>query len=264
MPAQVVSLQKAERLLLEVAGETSGILLLDVAADRLHHRLRRDWVAFQPEEADVLSALEDDLETKQSEMGGRALVNYLLEHCSNMVRVSDPEEMVVGDFEARLNRLYRENVTPKVLPFRTHVPLTTLRAAAGHLSEGQRVESEEWIELPPRISVRDNMFVARVTGRSMEPRIPDGSYCLFHHPDAGSVAGSRTGRLLLIQRFGEVEETAQFTVKRYRSEKEAVEDGWKHTFIRLEPLNPEFEPWLLKPDEFAVLAEFVAVIPPEE
>jgi SOS-response transcriptional repressor LexA len=96
-------------------------------------------------------------------------------------------------------------------------------------------------------------------GRSMEPKIPDGSLCVFRR----GVAGSRQGRLLLIQRFG-ADRTAEFTIKRYTSEKRAVEDGWEHARIRLEPLNPEFEPWDLAPDKFTVVGEFVRVLPPEE
>jgi hypothetical protein len=41
------------------------------------------------------------------------------------------------------------------------------------------------------------------------------------------------------------------------------EGGWRHTRITLSPLNPEFEPIEVRPedqDAFRVLAEFVAVI----
>jgi len=103
------------------------------------------------------------------------------------------------------------------------------------------------------------MFVGRVVGRSMEPTIPDGSLCVFRH----GAEGSRQGRLLLIQRPG-VERTAEFTVKRYTSVKRADGDSWEHERIRLEPLNPEFEPWDLRPDEFRVVGEFIRALPPEE
>ena len=39
------------------------------------------------------------------------------------------------------------------------------------------------------------MFVARIAGRSMEPRIPDGSLCVFR----AGVTGSREGRLVLVE-----------------------------------------------------------------
>ena len=42
------------------------------------------------------------------------------------------------------------------------------------------------------------------------------------------------------------------------------EEGWEHKLVRMTPLNPEFEPWELRPGEFLVRWEFVAVLPVEE
>ena len=39
------------------------------------------------------------------------------------------------------------------------------------------------------------MFVAQVVGKSMEPVIPDGAYCLFASP----VTGTRQGKTVLVQ-----------------------------------------------------------------
>jgi hypothetical protein len=99
--------------------------------------------------------------------------------------------------------------------------------------------------------------VAHVEGRSMEPRIPDGSLNLFRL----NPAGSRQGKILLIERFGITGESARYTVKRYTSVKRQLsEDEWEHERIRLEPLNPEFEPWDVEPQDFAVVAEWIRVI----
>jgi SOS-response transcriptional repressor LexA len=116
------------------------------------------------------------------------------------------------------------------------------------------------IEPPPHVRATPGMFAARVQGRSMEPLIPDGSLCLFRPP----AAGSRTGKKLLVEKFGTSDATAQYTVKTYQSEKRGSEDNWEHATIRMIPLNPEFEAWELTPDEFRVVGEFVAVLPPEE
>jgi len=102
------------------------------------------------------------------------------------------------------------------------------------------------------------MFVARIVGRSMEPRIPDGSLCIFRKFGAGS----REGRLVLVESL-ERGTNDRYTVKRYHSEKsQRPEGGWEHAAIRLEPLNPEFEAWYLKPEEnrYRILAEFVEVL----
>ena len=96
----------------------------------------------------------------------------------------------------------------------------------------------------------------------MEPRIPDGAYCLFGSP----VTGSRQGRVVLVRMRDEIDpETGErFTVKRYRSEKTEDENGWRHVEITLEPLNSAFEPIRLPPTDdggcVEILAEFVEVI----
>ena len=70
------------------------------------------------------------------------------------------------------------------------------------------------------------MFVAQVVGKSMEPAIPDGSYCLFRAP----VEGTRQGKTVLVQlRDATDPETGQrYTVKRYESEKATQGDSWRH------------------------------------
>ena len=54
----------------------------------------------------------------------------------------------------------------------------------------------------------------------------------------------------------------QYTVKRYRSEKEISEDGFVQTRIRLESLNPAYPSWDLEEEEgkYQVIAEFVRVL----
>jgi phage repressor protein C with HTH and peptisase S24 domain len=137
------------------------------------------------------------------------------------------------------------------------LPLYTLRAAAGRFGEDQSVAEEDWVRAPENLKLHDGMFVAHVTGRSMEPRIPDGSLNVFRAP----VVGSRQGRLVLVEMFGALDESARYTVKRYTSRKTAAPTGeWRHESIRLEPLNPEYEAFELDGGEFRVIAEWVATI----
>lgn len=144
------------------------------------------------------------------------------------------------------------------------VPHVTLRAAAGAWSEDQRridpaAFAEDWLTWDGAGRFVEGMFVARVVGDSMEPDIPNGSYCLFRPPPAGT----RQGRKLLVWHEGvEDRETGgQFTLKVYRSERSTDDDGaWRHTTIRLEPLNPAHEPLVLTPEsegEVRILAEWV-------
>src|SRR6266516_3832020 len=144
----------------------------------------------------------------------------------------------------------------------TCVPLVPLKAAAGAFSDPQIVEDEnwEWVEIETRRPLRRGMFVAQVVGRSMEPEIPEGAYCLFSSP----VEGSRQGRTVLVQlRDGKDPETGErYTVKRYQSEKTMEPDGtWHHSKITLLPNNHAFEPIILTAEDegpVQVVAEVVA------
>ena len=130
-------------------------------------------------------------------------------------------------------------------------------AAAGRFLENREVEAEGWEEAPADLRLTEDMFVAHIAGRSMEPKIPDGSLCVFRY----GVAGSRQGRLVLVERLGGGT-NERYAVKRYRSEKRQTEEGWSHERIVLESLNPEFESWELDPEEerYRVIAEFVCVL----
>jgi len=105
------------------------------------------------------------------------------------------------------------------------------------------------------------MFVAQIVGKSMEPAIPDGSYCLFRAP----VTGTRQGKIVLVQLRDaiDLDNGERYTVKRYQSEKVTDGDSWRHTRITLKPINPDFQPIELtgaEEGELQVVAEFVEVL----
>ncbi|HNX49044.1 MAG TPA: DUF1998 domain-containing protein, partial [Thermoanaerobaculaceae bacterium] len=152
------------------------------------------------------------------------------------------------------------------------VPLVPLRAAAGFFSDPRRVEEPEadWVEVETSHKLRPGMFVTQVCGESMQPLIPDGSYCLFASPIGGkageSLSGTRQGQTVLVELKGGVDpETGhRFTVKRYESEKVTEPDGtWRHTRITLRPLNHQFESIIVEnanEDELSVVATFLEVL----
>jgi SOS-response transcriptional repressor LexA len=122
----------------------------------------------------------------------------------------------------------------------------------------------EWVELNGEHKPRPGMFVAQVVGRSMEPGIQDGAYCLFAAP----VTGSRQGRTVLVQLHDATDpETGyRYTVKRYESEKARVGETLQHKRIILKPTNPAFAPIVLQDleeDEVRVVAELVEVFGPD-
>ena len=145
----------------------------------------------------------------------------------------------------------------------TCVPLFPLEAAAGAFGDPQYIEDDafEWVAVESRHRLRKGMFVAQVVGKSMEPAIRDGTWCLFRGP----VEGTRQGKTVLVQlRDATDPETGQrYTVKRYASEKVRDGDSWRHHKITLKPINPNFEPIVLTgadEGDLVVIAELVEVL----
>lgn len=268
MPSAIIATRLGQFSVLEIAlrgraAEPAGILMYDPVSERLEARLRRDWEEIaEPEDAEVLALLEDDLASKIREMSPERFLRHIEDSLSNALRVSGRESVLLGDFETTLNWLYNKHVASTVLRYRTHLPLYSCRAAAGRFGDQMRVEEEGWVEVPPGLRLSEDMFVARVVGRSMEPEIPDGSLCIFR----GNIAGSRQGKKVLVENLAESEEGGErYTVKTYRSSKVVREDGsWEHGRIVMEPLNPEFEAWEIhEGDRCRVIAEFLRVLQPD-
>jgi len=237
--------------------QPAGVILIDPATDRGWIRMRGRFDA-DAEDSEVLEALENDLRARLAELGGEASLAWLEDCLSNVLRVTERQPVAVDAFTRVIDRLFDEHVEKiEVQPFRTHLPVYTLRAAAGRLGEEMESAVEDWVPAPEGLKLSRDLFVAHVVGRSMEPRIPDGSLNLFRL----NPVGSRQGKIVLIERFGVLDETARYTVKRYTSKKvQTGEEEWRHEQIRLEPLNPEFEPWDVEPNDFAVVAEWLRVI----
>jgi SOS-response transcriptional repressor LexA len=234
-----------------------GVLLQDPESDSLRLRFRRDLESLAPlgiddEQLEVLSALADDLALKAHELGAEKLFEYLEGTLSGAIRITDREEVLVSDFDRTLDRLYLKNVPSNVLEFRTHLPKYSLRAAAGKFLENQEITAEGWIEAPENLRLAADMFVAEIAGHSMEPRIPDGSLCVFRY----GVVGSRIGRLVLAEERG-TSGNDRYAVKRYYRDPAEAERK-----ITLQSLNHDFPDWPLEPDEekYRIIAEFVRVL----
>jgi SOS-response transcriptional repressor LexA len=146
--------------------------------------------------------------------------------------------------------------------YSTHLPVYSLQAVATAFSEEQKPELLGWKKIDTRKKLDKHMFIAQVVGRSMEPTIKDGSYCIFRF-DQG---GSRNGKVVLVEsrQVTDPETNQKFTVKRYYSEKEKVEtDQWRQKKIVLSPDNKAFKDIVLENvsgDDFHVVAEFITVL----
>jgi len=238
-----------------------GVLLVDADPDSGRHalRLRTHWEDFAgPEDGAYLAALQRDFQDKIAELGARRLLKSWEDSLSHVLRVSEREAVAVDSFSRVVDRIFERHVERiPVERFRTHLPLYTMRAAAGKFGADEAVEeeAEDWVSAPEGLRLTEGMFVAHVVGRSMEPRIPDGSLNIFRAP----VVGSRQGKIVLVELIGVHE---RFTVKRYTSRKtSAGEDEWRHERVRLEPLNPEYDAFDLTPDQIKyVIAEWIQTL----
>lgn len=148
------------------------------------------------------------------------------------------------------------------MPYKTHVPIYDLYAAAGNFSEQQNLEECSWVELPDHINIKDDMFVMRVVGESMNRRIANGSWCLFR----ANPAGTRNGKIVLVQ-HREIEDPdhgGSYTIKLYHSEKTAIDGEQINTRITLKPDTNAFgySPIILdNPEEdLTVIGEYLGVI----
>ena len=173
--------------------------------------------------------------------------------------------------------ILEEATTPdeeKVVPFRrvtpkpderfaTCVPLVALQAAAGAFGDVQEDVAElddpnaEWVTWDGPRRFAKGMFVARVRGRSMEPTIPDGAYCLFRRAPLPSAPD----RPVLVRHAGptDPETGGQYTVKLYGEEKAST--GEKRIVLR--PTNADFDPMEIPSSDAAdvrVIAEVVEVL----
>jgi SAM-dependent methyltransferase/SOS-response transcriptional repressor LexA len=151
--------------------------------------------------------------------------------------------------------------------FVTCIPFYDVAAAAGAFGPDQPAvdlaDHSAWVRVD-NLKLDPDMFAIRVTGRSMEPKIPDGSICIFRGGEA--LAGTREGRIVLVALRDSVdpETGGRLTVKRYHSEKTFDPDGqYAHTRITLNPLNPDFQPIVIgqaEKEALTVVGEFVRTL----
>jgi hypothetical protein len=95
----------------------------------------------------------------------------------------------------------------------------------------------------------------------MEPKVPDGSWCLF----TTQVGGSRYGRDLVVQHrdISDPETGGSYTLKRYGRPPQAVAEGAERTcVVTLYPLNPTYKPIVVESDTdgILVIAELLMVV----
>lgn len=143
------------------------------------------------------------------------------------------------------------------------VPVHDLAASAGAFSGEQTPVPIGWMRVSASRQLTSDMFVARVVGRSMEPGIPDGSWCLFRQFTGGAPAAvTLDGRRVVAQlRTATDPDTGgAYTLKRWRVAARRDDGGVEA--VDLLPDNRNFKPLHLTPDDgdLRVIAEFLEVV----
>jgi hypothetical protein len=172
-----------------------------------------------------------------------------------------PQETInnISEDENFIQKLEQE--ISENLKYADYLPVYSLEAVAGKFGEGMEVEEEGWLKVDIRKKLNRRMFIAKVVGHSMEPRIPNNSYCVFR----AGVEGSRQGKIVLVQHndISDPDTGGKYTVKKYTSKKQITDDSWEHEEITLLPLNKKYEPIKIpnsEEGEFMVIAEFIDVL----
>ena len=205
---------------------------------------KQSWVGDKKQSSDPVVKRSKDLFVDLVKNTYRVPLSRGIKGCYVHFMDKDTERFVRSRIESSAQPRAVEaeplSVTHEVIPFRIRrvqpdpedkyvscVPLVPLRVAAGAFSDPQHVEDTgwEWVAVDTQHRLHKGMFVARVMGKSMEPLISDGAWCLFSAP----VQGTRQGKtvLVMLRDALDPESNQRFTVKRYESQKTGDGETWK-------------------------------------
>ena len=119
------------------------------------------------------------------------------------------------------------------------------------------------IEGPDNINSNINYFACKIVGESMNRVIPNGSICLFK----AYSGGSRNGKIVLVENMDIQDQdfNSAFTIKTYSSEKDVLEENWKHSSIVLRPnsFDDSYTNIIITEEngsEMRVVGEFVKIL----
>ncbi len=164
--------------------------------------------------------------------------------------------------ESKKSDLLFSDVIPDEEKYINYLPVLPVEAVATHF--GEEVSADEiigWWKNTSGSKISKDMYVMRIKGRSMEPIIKDGDYCIFHK-DRG---GTREGKVVVVafRNVSDPETMARYTIKRYHSEKNTQEGAPLQKRIVLSPDNPDFKDIVLEnaqESDYQVVGIFVSAI----
>lgn len=149
-------------------------------------------------------------------------------------------------------------------PYKTHVPMLSLEAAAGPLLQNPEVEPIGWVRVEG-MHLHEGLFAVTVRGKSMESRIADGAVVLFRGPRPNDPLDPDDGAIVLAELHAaeDPEHGGRYTVKRLRRQQSYFDGAPSTDKVILESLNPEVDDIELVEnvdDQFRVVGEFLRVL----
>jgi hypothetical protein len=196
----------------------------------------------------------------------RVLLSRGMKGCYVYFTDKDTERFFKSRMETiSINYEYEKSKNEKavdLIPYINSLPLLDLRAAAdstydsieGYFGEGQE---NKFVLIKGGPFPKDR-FLVKAEGNSMEPKIPDGSLCVFRK-DPG---GSRNGKIVLCKISGFVGDAPIAIIKQYNSVRAYSSDSLGEAKkIILSSLNPAHAPIeITDGEEFSILGIFERLV----
>jgi type I restriction enzyme R subunit len=257
----------------KILGDETLKAIAKELADTIHKNVTIDWTKKESVQAKMRLMVKKILAKHgyppdKREKATETVLEQAREICADWSEKAEnfkyPEDEAKEGYMDFKSDLVPDDAVNESEKFVSYLPVYSLEAAASGFSGEEYVENLGWKKVGSGNFGRLNrdMFIAKVVGKSMEPTIPDGSYSIFRLERGGS----RNGKVVLVESrlVSDPETNQKFTVKRYKSEKEAIDgERWIHKKIILSPDNKDFNDIVLEnvpENDFKVVAEFVTVI----
>jgi len=125
------------------------------------------------------------------------------------------------------------------LKYLMYLPLYSMKASCGKFGNQEVVEELDWMKVSGVTKKNKNLFIVRADGKSMEPKIKDGDYCVFEYRDGAC----DNNDIVLVQHsdLGD-ENMGAYTIKKLVCKKK----GANLVSVRLVPINSDYDEIKLK------------------
>ncbi len=250
-----------------------------IGEDLVYDFDKQDWIGDPKKSSDSVVKRSKDRFAELLKNTYRVLLSRGMKGCYVYFMNKDTERFFKSRIEIQKDLRYsdfvretKEDIVPLEIleriedgkKYTEYLPVYSLAAACGKFGKNDNVESEPegWIRTSCK-NMDETVFVVRAVGHSMDPKIKDGSFCIFKVVSGGPYSGA--GRVFLFQYQGDPdpETGGAYTIKGYRSHKGP--DGL-NMYVELLPFNKTYSTLKFEekdsdiPSQLNFIAEFISVV----